>query len=140
MPVLSCLIVLLLIAALILFFKRKKEEKGDKKISGAVVSCALSIVLLGFSLIPAFIITGYKGLPTTGEYKIKQTSAILIDSSRKDPFEEDGSSREVPVHFYYPDCSDEQAEGKNFPLVVFAHGITRATPHSIWSLPVMVMW
>ena len=52
-------------------------------------------------------------------HTLGETSAILIDESRIDPFEQDGSFREVPVHFYYP---ADAAEGERFPLVVFSHG------------------
>ena len=44
-------------------------------------------------------------------------SAILVDESRKDTFENDGSFREVPAHFYYPADADGE-----FPLVIFSHG------------------
>ena len=118
-PVLGLLLVLLLIAALVMLMKRNKEA-GVKKTSGAVVSCILSIVFIGIFLVPAFIFTGYNGLPVTGEYKIQEASSILIDESRTDPFEQDGSFREVPVHFYYPEATEESAD--SFPLVVFSHG------------------
>ena len=38
-------------------------------------------------------------------------------SFRIDEFENDGSFREVPAHFYYPD-----SESGEFPLVIFSHG------------------
>lgn len=59
---------------------------------------------------------GYTGLAPSGEYPVKTAAAIIIDSSRPDPFEKDGSLREIPVRFYYP-----ETEGR-FPLVVFSHG------------------
>ena len=117
-PVLGFLALLLVIAALGFVFKRKKED-GRKKPAGVVLSCLLCVLFLGLLLAPAFLFTGYRGLPVTGEHPIGETSAILIDRSRTDPFESDGSFREVPVHFYYP---ADTAEGEQFPLVVFSHG------------------
>lgn len=116
-PVLLTLGILALIVALVIFFRRKKAEGALRK-TRAILSCILSILLLGFSLVPACIFTGYKGLPLSGEYEVKECSAILIDRSRTDPFEEDGSFREVPVHFYYPADGVEE----KYPLVVFSHG------------------
>lgn len=76
--------------------------------------------MLGLSLIPAFLFTGYQGLDTTGDYGIRQASAILVDEARVEDFETDGSKREVPVHIYYPDA--EKAGKNEFPLVIFSHG------------------
>ena len=49
-----------------------------------------------------FVIRDYKGRKTTGKYEIAQASAILIDEKRLETFEQDGSNREVPIHFYFP--------------------------------------
>ena len=114
--VLVTLAVLTFVVALVMLLKRRQAE-GEMRRAKAIVSCILSILLLGFALVPAFIFTGYKGLPMSGEYAVKETSAILVDRSRTDPFEQDGSCREVPVHFYYPENGTEQ-----YPLVVFSHG------------------
>ncbi|MDE5768314.1 MAG: hypothetical protein K2H82_02905, partial [Oscillospiraceae bacterium] len=54
---------------------------------------------------------------TSGQYKVKETQAILIDKSRLEAHESDGSNREIPVHFYYP-----ADNASNCPLVLFAHG------------------
>ena len=115
-PILLFLAVLLVIAALAMLTGRKKEG-GTKKAAGAVVSCVLCVLLFGLLLIPAFLFTDYNGLPVSGGHEIAETSAILIDKSRKDPFEQDGSFREVPVHFYYPADGTEK-----YPLVLFSHG------------------
>lgn len=105
------------IAGLFVLLSRKKAECGVKK--GRVIgSCVMSIIMIGFALVPAFVFTGYKGLPVSGSYAVKETSAILVDGSRTDPFEDDGSSREVPAHFYYPEAEG----GEKFPLIVFSHG------------------
>lgn len=118
-PVLCCLIVLFLIAVSVVLIRRKKSD-GEKTIGSTVVSGICSIILTGIFFVPAFIFTGYNGLPVTGECQVQETSAILVDHSRTDPFEQDGSFREVPVHIYYP----ETAEGisDSLPLVVFSHG------------------
>ena len=117
-PALGFLALLLVIAALKALIGRKKDD-GLKKKSGAIVSCVLSVVMIALLLVPAFVFTGYEGLPVSGSHEIAGTSAILVDSSRTDPFEQDGSFREVPVHFYYP---ADAAVGERFPLVVFSHG------------------
>jgi len=101
----------------IMWLIKRKKANGKKKIGWSVVNCVLSVILIAVSLVPAFIFKNYNGLPTTGEYKVKETSAILVDSGRKDPFETDGSFREVPAHFYYP----ENADGV-YPLIIFSHG------------------
>lgn len=118
-PVLCCLIVLLLTAVSAVLIKRKKSN-GEKTIGGTVVSGICSIVLTGIFLVPAFVFTGYNGLPVTGEYQVQETSAILVDRSRTDPFEQDGSFREVPVYIYYPEPTKGVSD--SFPLVVFSHG------------------
>ena len=48
---------------------------------------------------------------------MSEASVIFVDKNRVDEFENDGSYREVPAHFYYP----ENAEGE-YPLVIFSHG------------------
>ncbi|MDO4333005.1 MAG: hypothetical protein Q4C58_10015 [Eubacteriales bacterium] len=118
-PVLCCLIVLLLIAVSAVLIKRKRSD-GEKTISGTIASGFCSFVLTGLFLVPAFVFTGYSGLPVTGEYRVQETSAILVDRSRTDPFEQDGSFREVPVHFYYPETTEGIPD--SLPLVVFSHG------------------
>ena len=117
-PLLGFLAVLVIIAMLRWLGGRKKENV-EKKTGSAVSNCVFSILLIALLLVPAFVFTGYKGLPVSGQHSMAQTSVIVIDSSRPDPFEQDGSRREVPVHFYYP---ADAAEGERFPLVVFSHG------------------
>lgn len=117
-PLLGFLAVLGIIALLKRLGCRGKEN-GEKKTGAAVFNCVFSIFFIGLLLIPAFLFTGYRGLPVSGGHPVAETSAILIDSSRTDAFEQDGSFREVPVHFYYP---ADAGEGETFPLVVFSHG------------------
>ncbi len=115
----GCAIILgirLAISAISYLIKRRgtaKEKTNAKVIAGAV----MSIFLMGFALFPAFIFTGYSGLKTTGQYKVKETQAILIDKGRLEAHENDSSNREIPIHFYYPESGEA-----NCPLVLFAHG------------------
>ena len=106
--------------ALIIFLIKRNRVGELKKTSGIIVSYVLCILCFVFLLIPAFLFTGYKGLPVSGRYHIGETSAILIDDSRIDPYSQDGSQREVPVHFYYPLTDDNHKE--EYPLVLFSHG------------------
>ena len=98
------------------FLVKGKKVQGGVKKSARIVCCGLSVLFMACSLVPAFLFANYNGLEVSGEYEMKECSAILVDSRRVDEFENDGSNREVPVHFYYP-----EAEGE-FPLVVFSHG------------------
>ena len=106
--------------ALIIYAIKRKKVTGSKSKIGAVANMIFGILLLALSLTPAFLFTGYQGLPTTGSYEVKHISAILTDESRTETFETDGSKREVPVHFYYPET--EIADENSFPLVIFSHG------------------
>ena len=118
-PVLCFLAVLVVVSIIVTLAKRGKEGK-PRKPAAAIVSCVACVLVTGILCVPAFVFTGYAGLPTSGEHQVAQASAILVDESRTDPFEQDGSAREVPVHFYYPaDTEDSEDE---FPLVVFSHG------------------
>ncbi len=113
----AVLTVRLLVSGIIYFCRRKAE--GDKKKIAAVVSAVLSVILLTMGLSVSFIFADYHGRTVTGAYKVASTEAILIDKSRVEVFENDGSYREVPVHFYYP---GNAKEGERFPVVVFSHG------------------
>lgn len=96
----------------------KKKGNGKKKaciIAGVIVA----VLVLAVLIVPKFFFTDYEGLPTTGQYGVKQVSAILVDAGRLEGFEEDGSLREVPVYFYYPDVTGVEQQ---FPLVLFSHG------------------
>lgn len=103
------------------------NEKNLKKKPGKALIIIGSIVLLLAAviiLVPKLLFTDYEGLPTTGPYDVKQVSAILVDENRLETFEDDGSNREVPVYFYYPDVAENTVAGKQeeFPLVIFSHG------------------
>lgn len=101
----------------VMWLVKRGKADGLKKKAWSVINCAVSVMLVAALSVPAFLFTNYNGLPTTGEYAIKQADVILVDESRADTFENDGSCVEVPAHFYYPDT----AEG-SFPLIIFSHG------------------
>lgn len=113
---LTVLFIRLLISCIAWIVNRKKAQ-GRRGKAVTVVSCIFSIIFMMILLTPAFIFTNYNGLPTTGEYEINQVEAILVDENRTDPFENDGSFREVPAHFFYPKNTND-----SFPLVIFSHG------------------
>ncbi|MBE6753723.1 MAG: hypothetical protein E7559_05140 [Ruminococcaceae bacterium] len=100
----------------------EKKNNGKKKNKGCLIGLAiagglLALLILLVALLPSLLFTDYQGLPTTGKYDVEMASAILVDENRTESFESDGSNREVPVYFFYPDT----ASG-SFPLVVFSHG------------------
>ena len=105
-----------LVFALIFALLYRKNIK-TKKTGAKVMSMILSSILLASSMATAFIFTDYEGRPVTGPHKIKMCSAILVDSSRIEEFETDGSNREVPVYFFYPEDVSEKV-----PLAIFSHG------------------
>ena len=109
------LVIRCLIAGIMALINRK-NEKIKKKVP-IVFSALLSGIVIMVSMVPAFVFTDYQGRPLTGEYEVAQEEAILIDASRVEGFETDGSFREVPVHFYYPENYVEK-----LPLIVFSHG------------------
>ena len=101
--------------------ENNNKKKSRKKIVFIILGSIAAVLVLAILLIPKLLFTGYEGLPTTGPYDVKQVSAILVDESRVETFETDGSNREVPVYFYYPDIKGEAADN-SFPLVIFSHG------------------
>ena len=117
-----CFFMLLLrvVIATISYVIKGKKVQGDKSKAGAIINALGGMSILVFSLVPAMLFTGYEGLETSGDYEVGMTSAILVDESRIESFETDGSKREVPVYFYYPE--KENAVESSFPLVVFSHG------------------
>lgn len=116
-PALGLLVLLLVIAGVSWLICRKKAASCVTR-GGRIAACVLAVLLFAGALVPAFLFTGYEGLPVTGDAQVKETSVILVDPSREDPY--DGSPREVPVHFYYPE--DESLQANACPLVVFSHG------------------
>lgn len=99
--------------------KEKKKTKGKYKgwiIFGSIILILVLVILS----IPRILFTDYEGLPTSGPYEVRTVSAIAVDQSRLESFETDGSKREVPIYFYYPNV--EETEENSFPLVLFSHG------------------
>nr|MCR5390204.1 dienelactone hydrolase family protein [Lachnospiraceae bacterium] len=117
------LFILLGIRALIagIFWLIDRHNENKKKNLWIVLSAVLGIVLISMSMIPAFVFKDYKGRPVTGSYEVASCSAILIDETRLETYENDGSYREVPVYFYYP-SSIEDINECSLPLVIFSHG------------------
>ncbi|MGN1089834.1 MAG: hypothetical protein ACI4Q6_05480, partial [Huintestinicola sp.] len=91
------LILRIIIAFIGMIAVRNKGEKS-KHPAMMILSALVSAVLIWGSLIPSFIFADYSGLSVSGEYSIAQANAILIDESRTEKFESDGSKREVPVY------------------------------------------
>lgn len=113
----AILVIRLIVALITWFIQNKKNVERKKKAFGLIFGAVMSLIIIGFSLVPAFVFTGYHGLKTSGEFEVAMTQGILTDSSRTEKYETDGSCREIPVHFYYP----ENADG-SYPLVIFSHG------------------
>lgn len=117
---LAVLLVIRALIALSLFLYNRKNEKQKKSVA-IVLSCIAGIIFFAISMFPAFIIRDYKGRQATGEYEYAEVSAILIDENRHEYFEHDGSFREVPIHFYFPQNIDE-FQKDTLPLIIFSHG------------------
>ena len=100
---------------------KHKNKQKSKKVLWIVLGSIAALILLAIVLIPKLLFSDYAGLPTTGPYKVQTASAILVDESRVEAFETDGSNREVPVYFYYPEVPEGENE-TSFPLVIFSHG------------------
>lgn len=115
------LLLFLWIIALVRWLMKKNVVEGNKKTFGLIMGSIGTAFLFFIALVPSFLFTGYEGLETTGIYEVTQTEAILMDKNRLESMEEDGSYREVPVHFYYPKTESEEHRNA-FPLVLFSHG------------------
>ena len=113
---LIAMLIIRIVVAGIFWLVNRNNAKVKKKVP-VVLGALLSINLIASSMIPAFLFTDYAGRETTGPYEVMQANAIMIDDSRVEKFENDGSKREVPVYFYYPEGADNK-----MPLVIFSHG------------------
>ena len=111
------LAVRIVFAAVFAFAYRRNTDA--KKTGRKVISLIVSVMLICGAMVPAFLFTDYEGRPVTGSYTVSQCNCILIDESRIETFENDGSKREVPAYFFAP---AEAKDGEKFPLVVFSHG------------------
>ncbi len=106
----------LLVWAVAAYLLRRNRVSGARKTVALVAGVIASVLAFAIALVPALVFTDYKGLPTTGPYQVEEASAILVDESRQETHETDGSAREIPVHFLYPDTDG------SYPLIVFNHG------------------
>ena len=119
----KCLFLLLVIRLIlsgIVFLASRKNDKSKKTVA-IIIGTVFQIILIAIGMMPAFIFTDYAGRPVTGPYTVARSNAILVDENRIEEFETDGSFREVPVYFFYPECIDELEPG-SLPLVIFSHG------------------
>jgi hypothetical protein len=110
-------VLLVRLAAAVIFMLANHKNTKTKKKAAIVLGTLLSISLIGTSILPAFLFTDYEGRVLTGPYNVLQSNAIMIDTGRIEEFENDGSYREVPVYFFYPEGTDDK-----IPLVIFSHG------------------
>ena len=110
------ILIIRIVVAGIFWLINRNNTKVKKKVT-IVLGAVLSVGLIASSMVPAFLFTDYAGRKTTGPYNVSQANAVMIDKSRIEEFENDGSYREVPVYFYYPEGTDEK-----MPLVIFSHG------------------
>ncbi|MEA4874658.1 hypothetical protein [Anaerorhabdus sp.] len=58
-------------------------------------------------------------IETTGKYDISEESTFYKDTKRVEIYTSDGSYRELPVTFWYP---QKQEENQKYPLILFSHG------------------
>lgn len=116
--VLAYLLAIRLMFAALAYLAKRNAEK-EKKPAGMILSLCGSLLFFVCASIPSFLFADYQGLPTTGEYTVATAQAILVDGSREETFEMDGSRREVPVYFFYP---EEAAAEEKYPVVFFSHG------------------
>ena len=112
------MLVLRIVVSGIFWLINRKNAKTKKK-PAIVLGGLFGAMLIAASTIPAFLFTDYEGRPVTGPYTVAQCNCILVDKSRIETFENDGSNREVPVYFFAP---EEAKDGEKFPLVIFSHG------------------
>ena len=102
-------------------FLISRKNSKIKKNAGKIMSMMLSVMMIVFAMVPAFLFKNYQGRTVTGAYTPASCAAILTDNSRTEQFEQDGSMREVPVHLFYPAGSENIAD-HSLPLVIFSHG------------------
>lgn len=111
------ILVVRLILSIIFFLPKRNREETIKK-SKIIVSALLAVIMFVSGSVMSFIFVDYKGKKPSGQYEVETAEAVLIDQSRSETFENDGSYREVPMNIYYPKTEN----GEKFPLVIFSHG------------------
>lgn len=95
---------------------RRHGKESRRTVGAAIRGVMLSMLVLALASLPTLLFTGYEGMPLTGQYQVSKAQAILVDPNRTEPRETDGSHREVPIHFWYPD------QPGDYPFVLFDHG------------------
>ena len=104
------------------YLLQRKKAKGSRGKLRTVLAAVFGCLFLFLSCVPALVFTGYRGLQTTGQYRVKEADAILTDLGRLETYETDGSFREVPIHVYYPEVTNAGDVNSEFPLILFSHG------------------
>jgi dienelactone hydrolase len=110
-------ILLIMAIAGVLALVRKKEDAKKFRTVPAVFKAVVVWLLILVSITPALIFPQHRSPAVTGNLKVETALFTFTDDSRKDPFENTGSSRKVTVEFWYP-----AGAGTGYPLVVFSHG------------------
>ncbi len=113
------LLLLRLLISTISAFCLHKNRRNPKKSASKIFSAVMAVFLFIGALVPSYLFRDYQGLSVSGSYQTAMAKAILIDENRTESYENDGSKREVPLYFYYPENADAT---KKFPVVFFSHG------------------
>lgn len=112
--------ILILRAALAgIFYLIKKNNADRKNLVVGFFNLLANVMLIIIAIIPAYIFADYNGLENTVSHEVSSANFIMIDENREDPFEGEGSNREVPVYAFYPADGGSVNE---YPLVIFSHG------------------
>jgi len=92
--------------------------RKSNHVPAGYICAALSFVLL---IVTGWLLLFPKVTPveTTGEYQVVREDCFYTDMQRLESYKDDGSYRELPVSFWYP---EEYSEKQDCPLVVFSHG------------------
>ncbi|MGL6197932.1 MAG: alpha/beta hydrolase family protein [Lachnospiraceae bacterium] len=92
--------------------------RKSNHVPAGYICAALSLVLL---VATGWLLLFPKVTPieTTGEYQVAREDCFYTDTQRLESFADDGSYRELPVSFWYP---EDYQDGGNCPLVLFSPG------------------
>ena len=64
-----CFIAVLFVISIVMALAKRGKEGKPRKPAGTIAACAACVLTIGILSIPAFVFTGYAGLPTSGEYR-----------------------------------------------------------------------
>lgn len=95
-----------------IFRKDIKKPIRALSICGALIAVAAALFL--------WFNPSWSFPQTTGEYEVAVSESILIDESRIEPYENDGSFRSLNIGLWYP--KNYTADNNTCPLIVFSHG------------------